>query len=298
MHAADEKRDPDRDILRILACQIVIPKTPNTSARDAHVDALCTRLVECAHPSAFDLIVLPELTAIEYSDAVFANIDELAEPIDGPSFQRFAQLARQTQAHVIFGFARKTSDKPMICQAVISPNGELVGYYDKLHLAQFGASAEAAAFQAGNHIFTFDVKGLKIAPMICYDIRFASLSARMADDGVDIVLQCSAYARDLSFHSWHPFVVTRAMENGLAWLGLNRAGEDWGGSIWCPGFADSALTETVFGLDEEFLDISLPLDFRNSNAAKIPILEDRRNDYANLAHHGKNSDPPDNGTGS
>lgn len=276
------KKGPEMSELRLLACQTAIPLTPDSTARDAHVAALCSRISAATEPGTLDLIVLPELSTIEYSDEAFTRIDGLAEPLIGPSYQRFAALAQNTNATVVYGFPRKTDTGTVICQAAVAPDGILLGHYDKLHLAQFGASAEAAAFRPGNHIFMFNIKGLKVALAICYDIRFLDLARRLAADRVDLVLQCSAYARDLSFHSWRSFVVTRAMENGFAWLGLNRAGVGWGGSIWCPGFADSVHPEQVFGSDEEFRPLNLPTDFRTRNAEKLPFLVDKRNDYAKL----------------
>lgn len=269
--------------LRLLACQIAIPSTPDEAARDQHLTALCQRLEAATQPGAQDVIVLPELASMEYSDAAFTRLDALAEPLDGPSFRAFSALAQKLRSTVVYGFARKNNGQVTICQAAVGPDGILLGHYDKLHLAQFGASGEAAAFAPGSHLFSFTVKGLRLAPLICYDIRFADLARRLADEGVDVVLQCSAYARDLSFHSWRPFVVTRSMENGIAWLGLNRAGPDWGGSIWCPGHADSDAPEQVFGIDETFQMLTLPLDFRARIAQRLPFLKDRRPDYPALA---------------
>ncbi len=259
-----------------------MPITPDAEARNAHVAALCKRLENAAIGQDLDLIVLPELSSMEYSDLAFTRLNALAEPGDGPTFQCFSALAQKLGTAIVFGFARQSERGTTICQAAIAPSGDLLGHYDKLHLAQFGASAEAGAFNAGDHLFCFSVKGLKIAPLICYDIRFPDLAARLAGEGVDVVMQCSAYARDLSFHSWRHFVVSRAMENGMAWLGLNRAGPDWGGSIWCPGYADGDDPEVVFGADEEFRRISLPLDFRRHVAERLPFLKDRRDDYNTL----------------
>lgn len=272
-----EQSKPDE--LGLLACQPVIPATPDAAARDAHLATLCARIRAATEPGTQDIVVLPELASMEYSDEAFTRLDVLSEPLDGPSFQAFSKLARALGCPVVYGFARQTDEGVTICQAVVGAGGNLLGHYDKLHLAQFGASAEAAAFTPGDHLFSFSVKGLRLALLICYDIRFADLAQRLAAEGVDVVLQCSAYARDLSFHSWRPFVVTRAMENGMAWLGLNRAGPGWGGSIWCPGHADSNHPEQVFAADEEFRLLSLPTDFRDGIARKLPFLKDRRNDY-------------------
>ncbi|MDQ2091230.1 carbon-nitrogen hydrolase family protein [Marimonas arenosa] len=272
--------------LTLLACQIDVPETPDAAARDSHLRSVVARIRAVAEPGQYDLIVLPELSAIEYSEAAFARLDLLAEPLEGPSFMVFAELAQAVRATVVYGFARRDeAGRHFICQAAVGPDGVLLGFYDKLHLAQFGDSAEAGAFRAGDHLFQFEICGLRIAPLICYDIRFPELTARLAADGVDLVLQCSAYAHDLSFHSWRPFVVTRAMEQGLAWLGLNRAGDGWGGSIWCPGYADAAAPEQVFGPKECFVPLQLPRDFRRGNAERLPFDRDRRGDYAGLPVH-------------
>lgn len=270
--------------LSLLACQIAVPPTPDGAARDAHLAALADRIRSVATPGTHDLIVLPELSAIEYSEAAFARLDDLAEPLDGASFRVFSRLARELGSTVVYGFARRGEDgRDFICQAAVGPDGALLGYFDKLHLAQFGASAEAGAFHPGDHLFIFGLKGVRIAPVICYDIRFPGLAGRLAAEGVDLVLQCSAYARDLSFHSWRPFVVTRAMEHGFAWLGLNRAGDDWGGSIWCPGFADGDSPEKVLGTADCFETLSLSPGFRRENAARLPIGRDQRGDYDQLS---------------
>ncbi|MEP1208896.1 MAG: carbon-nitrogen hydrolase family protein [Rhizobiaceae bacterium] len=269
--------------LCLLACQVAIPRTRIAAERDNHLANLSHRIRAASKPGQHDLIVLPELSSIEYSDEAFVLIDQLAEPLDGPSFETISALARELKSTVVFGFPRSDAPgRPKICQAAIGLDGNLIGHYDKLHLAQFGDSAESAAFAAGDHLFTFTVAGVKIALSICYDIRFPELTKKLADQGVDVVLQCSAYARDLSFHSWRSFVVTRAMEYGFAWLGLNRAGDHWGGSIWCPGFADSETPELIFGTGEIFENLTLPGDFRATNSARLPINRDRRTDYQQL----------------
>ena len=57
--------------LRLVACQIAIPPTRDAAARDAHLDRVRRLIAQSAAPGAQDVIVLPELSAIEYSDAAF-----------------------------------------------------------------------------------------------------------------------------------------------------------------------------------------------------------------------------------
>lgn len=281
--------------LRLVACQIAIPPTRDAAARDAHLDRVRRLIAQSAAPGAQDVIVLPELSAIEYSDAAFDCLDRLEEPLDGPSFRCFAELARRLDTAIVYGFPRRGDRGRHICQAAVGPDGALLGWYDKLHIAQFGASTEAAHFQPGDKLFAFDIAGFRLAPLICYDIRFADLATRLAAAGVDVVLQSGAYYRDISFHSWRPFVVTRAMEQGLAWLGLNRAGPDWGGSIWCPGYADAETPEQVLGVEEALWRLELPRDFRARAAERLPFLRDRRDDYPRLPIQTASSSEPTDG---
>ena len=269
-------------VLRILACQITIPETRTRVARDRHLADLASRLRSRLKPGEFDLIVLPELSSIEYSDAAFGCLDELEESLDGPSFETFSAIACDLGVAIAFGFPRRGSSGRHICQAVIGSDGRLLGHYDKLHAAEFGASSETAHFRPGDHLFAFDLKGLRIAPVICYDIRFDGLFARLAREGVDLVLHCGAYFRDPSFHSWPHFVVTRAIEHNLLWLSLNRAGSDWGGSIWCPAHADSEQPEVRLGTDEIFWHLHARKSDRLAASGKIPIGRDRRRDYDDL----------------
>ncbi|MEM7178263.1 MAG: carbon-nitrogen hydrolase family protein, partial [Pseudomonadota bacterium] len=216
--------------LRLLACQIEIPETRSAAARDKHLDQLEQKILAHAAPEQYDLIVLPELSSIEYSEAAFKALDQLEEPLAGPSYDMVSDLARRLKSVISFGFPHRGARGRHISQGIMGPDGGLIGRYDKIHIAQFGASAEAPYFSAGESLLTVDVAGFRIAPLICYDIRFPGLTERLRKADVDLVIQSGAYGRDFSYSSWHAFARVRAIENQIAWLGLNRAGAFWGGS--------------------------------------------------------------------
>jgi nitrilase len=259
--------------LTVLACQVSVPPVQTPSDRDAHVRALCDRIRQYLDGTdTVDLIVLPELCTMEYSAGAFSHLDSLAEPIDGPSTQAFSQLAQESGA-MVRGFA--------ISQLIIDGAGQMVECYDKMHLCHYGASTEKDYFQAGERIVFVDLKGWRIAPIICYDIRIPELSRALAVDyDVNLLLHCGAYFRDESFSSWHSFVITRAMENQVYFLSLNRAGADYGGSIFCPPWMDDDQPVQYFEThDEDFrhleLDPALLLDVRS----RYTFLKDRHLAY-------------------
>lgn len=268
--------------LHLLACQIEIPRIRDAAARDAHLARTAEKIRQAIGLVPPDLVVLPELSAMEYSDDAFACLEALEEPLHGPSFETYSALARTIGAGIVYGFALRDGDARYICQAVVDSKGELVGHFEKLHIANYGDSAEAAHFSPGHRLFVFELRGLRIAPVICYDIRFPELTSRLVDLDVDVVLQCSAYATDLSFYSWRHFVVTRAMEAQVAWLGLNRAGDGWGGSVFSAPFVDASAPEQQLGKEERFWPIEIPSDQRARVRAITPYHADRRHDYAAL----------------
>ncbi|TMV41174.1 carbon-nitrogen hydrolase family protein, partial [Thioclava sp. BHET1] len=169
----------------------------SVEARDRHLArtaaAVSEQLAKADAP--IDLVVLPELSSIEYSRPAFDMLDVLAEPLDGPSFRTWSAVARRFEVSIAFGVPVRAGDSLRITQIVVGPDGERRGAYGKIHTAQFGASMENEYFVRGETIFVFEVAGIKVAPIICYDIRIPELSRTLCVDlGVDLILHCGAYA--------------------------------------------------------------------------------------------------------
>ena len=273
-----KKNDP----LQVLACQIDIPTMTCVAERDAHLERSAALVRASLTDAPVDLVVLPELSSLDYSRAAFENLGELAEPLEGASFQTWRLVAQAHQCHVAYGFARSDGARRFITIAVVGPDGTLLGYYDKIHLAQFGASMEKEYFSRGDKVFTFEINGFRISPIICYDIRIPELSrVLVVEHGVDLILHCGAYYRDASFATWHAFATTRAIENQVYFLSLNRAGEQYGQSLFCLPWMDEATRAESFAPHDE--DIRrLRLDRATIDDARMSysFLKDRRADYS------------------
>ena len=276
-----ENKHCDGADLTILACQIAVAETNTTAARDSHLKNTAAKIIEAAKPGNMQLIVLPELASIDYSRASFEQLSVLAEPLEGPSTECWREVATQCNTHIVYSFPRTDTHGYTICVAVVDPSGKLTGHYDKMHLAQYGASMEKDYFQRGNHIFTFDINGIRLAPIICYDIRFPELCRCLATEHeVNVILHCGAYYRDESFHTWHDFARTRAVENQLYFLSLNRAGTNYGQSLFCPPWIDNTVTPVEFALhDEEFKIIHINRHAIDFAREKYSFLHDRLNHY-------------------
>ncbi len=265
--------------VRVLACQVSVPATPDRDARDAHVARLDRLLREALRETPADLVVLPELSSIDYSRAAFDALGSLAEPLHGPSGEVFSRLARDTATPVFYGIPRRDRERVLITQVAVGADGNYLGHFDKLHMAHFGASPEKDYFDRGDHLLVLDVAGIRIAPLICYDIRFPELARTLClRHGAELLLHCSAYAKDESYYSWHPFVIARALENQVHVLSLNRAGGRFGRSIFCPPWVDDSESETVFPESESLRIVEVDLDRARAVRDRYTLLKDRLGD--------------------
>lgn len=273
-----------QDTLTLLACQIEIPHTDNAAARDKHLANTAAKIRNHLKTRKADLIALPELSSIDYSRMAFDHLDEIAEPLDGVSFQTWRSIAIEFGVYVSYGFARQDTTGPYISIAVVNPQGILAGFYDKLHLCHYGASMEKEYFNRGNHIFTFKVGNFTIAPIICYDIRIPELSRALTlKHGVDLILHCGAYYRDESFETWHSFTTARAMENQIFLLSLNRAGKNWGNSAFCRPWIDKNNPPVQFAqTDEDFRYLTIEKQELHRVREEYTFLKDRLADYNTL----------------
>lgn len=121
--------------------------------------------------------------------------------------------------------------------------------------------------------------------VICYDFRFGAYLDRLVrDHHIDVILHPVAFSRDETFASWHPFAVTRAMENQVFYLSLNRAGPDYGESIACKPWNDGtgAQCPQVFGDDEDFRVVEVTHREIEASRKQFPLRRDRLSNYRDL----------------
>jgi N-carbamoylputrescine amidase len=150
------------------------------------------RAVEEAAGLGADVVVLPELASSGYV------LDEtmlrpLAESVTdpGPALTAWADVARRTGSTVVGGFPELADDGRLFnSAAVFSPEGDLLGTYRKLHLF----AGEVGVFAAGDTgLPVFEVGGLRLGVLICFDLRFPEAMRILAVRGVDVVAVPTAW---------------------------------------------------------------------------------------------------------
>lgn len=189
-----------------------------------HFDQLVDRISE---PT--DLILLPETFNTGFS----INPATCAEHIDGPSMQFLRIKAAEKNAVIMTTLLICERDKCYNRLVCVYPDGHFETY-NKRHL--FRLSEEYKIFKGGNQKLIMEVKGWKILPLICYDLRFPVWSKNTWIDGQYAydTMVCLANWPASRAHVWKTLLMARAIENQAYVAGVNRIGYD-GHGTWHSG---------------------------------------------------------------
>ncbi|GAB4380155.1 MAG: amidohydrolase [Salibacteraceae bacterium] len=190
------------------------------------------QLLDESSPST-DLILLPEMFPTGFT----MNNTELAELPGGESFKWMVRMAKK-HAAVIAGSVitrvPNTGGSDLYYNRLywVNPDGTY-HTYDKRHLFSF--AGENNHYSAGNERLIATVKGWKVCPLICYDLRFPVWSRNASLDGEPIdfeydVLCYVANWPEARQRAWVTLLEARAHENQCYVAGVNRSGVD-GNSI-------------------------------------------------------------------
>jgi predicted amidohydrolase len=197
------------------------------SPRPREVEANLERLVALvSEHAAGGLLVAPELYLSGYE---LSDVEAVAVDLDGPEMERLRRSAGLANLAVIVGLAEHTAGGVSNSAVCIDASGELVGVYRKTHL--FGA--ESDAYVSGDRLAVFPLGGRSVGLMICFDLEFPEVARTLAAQGADMLVTVSANSPP--FELDHDlFARTRALENGLPHVYVNRVGEE-DGLTFCGG---------------------------------------------------------------
>ena len=196
-------------------------------------------------PGNTELVVLPEMFSTGFS----MRPEAFAERMDGPTLAWMRSVAARKR--IILTGSVIIEDEGNYFNRLIwmLPNGEY-GFYDKRH--RFAYAGEDKQYTAGDRRLVTSVKGWKILPLVCYDLRFPVWSRQTpaprrqdasgqtpqpAPDApsleYDILIYVANWPQRRSL-AWKTLLQARAIENQSYVVGLNRVGDD-GNNIYHSG---------------------------------------------------------------
>ncbi|MFO7930325.1 MAG: carbon-nitrogen family hydrolase [Desulfosalsimonas sp.] len=193
--------------------------------KDAAIQKAVKRIRECR---GVDLVILPELWNIGFMS--FDSYYEQAETETGPTLSAMQSTAKEMNCYLHTGsFVLKEGDAYYNASYLLSPEGEILGSYRKIHLFAFN-SQESRLLTPGSRVSVVQTPLANFGLATCFDLRFPELFRRMVDQGAEIFLVCSAWPYPRLEH-WIIFNRARAIENQSVLISANAVGPNHGATL-------------------------------------------------------------------
>lgn len=220
-----------------------------------------------------DIIVLPELASTGYAFPNRSDAFQCAESVDNSSYIRFlTSQAASLHCFIVSGFNERDENNLYNSAILVGPSG-LIGKYRKIHLFW----NESDIFEPGDlGLPVFEVAGLKLGLLVCFDWMFPEVWRILALKDVDLV----AHPSNLVLPFCQQAVAVHALCNRFYIATANRIGSE--GSLHFTGGSVlvSPLGETIIRgpAEEPFvgshtIDLSLS---RNKNITPRNTLKESR----------------------
>lgn len=195
--------------MRIALCQ----RTTYTENKEKNIRETKEMLDRAMHSlKDVDLVMFPECN---YGDVTSSqSAVSYAEPMDGAYMTLMGELAASYQVNLIPGsFPEKAENgKCYNTMPFLNRQGEVLGQYRKVHLADSSGSKESDLLEPGNQLKLVDTEFGKIGLMVCYDMRFPEVSRSLALAGADLIcsVACWPAGRVLPPRTGHWDTLTKA----------------------------------------------------------------------------------------
>lgn len=150
-------------------------KTPAENCR------LFEPLIARAAQERADLVVLPE-TLTYYG--LGKRMDEVAEPVPGPSTDYFGGLAKRHNLYIVAGLVERSGHLCYNVAVLLGPDGKVAGKYRKVCLPR---SEITAGLAPGNEYPVFETRFGRLGMMVCYDGFFPEVARELANRGAEVI---------------------------------------------------------------------------------------------------------------
>lgn len=243
-------------------------------------------LVREAAAKGAQFVLTPEGTNILLRDRarLFA---EMKTPQDDPVVQRLTALAAELKIWLLIGSAlvRRPDGGAANRALLISPEGETVAAYDKVHMFDVDLPTgerhrESEAYVAGDQAVVASTPFSPVGLSICYDVRFAYLYRALAKAGAGIIAVPAAFTRPTGEAHWEVLLRARAIETGAFVLAPAQGGEhEDGRATWGHSVVINPWGEVIARADDDAIGLvlaDLDLDEVDRARAAIPALKNER----------------------
>ncbi|MGH8889399.1 MAG: carbon-nitrogen family hydrolase [Acidothermaceae bacterium] len=256
--------------MRIAAIQLRVDDSEPQAERISRVGAMVRE------QRGVDLVVLPEL----WVPGAFAyhGFESSAAALPGAAVTVIADAAREIDTYVLAGtFIERAGSVLHNTAVLLSPNGEIVHTYRKIHLFGFD-KGEATVLGAGDDWSVGSLPGGPVLGMTtCYDLRFPELYRLFVDQGAELFVVPTGWPAARLEH-WRVLTRARAIENQVFFVGCNQVGNQEGVELAGHSVVIDPWGEVLAeaGTDEEVLTVDIDLALVAKTRSEFPVLRDRK----------------------
>jgi predicted amidohydrolase len=227
------------------------------------------RLLARAKAGGATLAVLPEMFSTGFS----MDAARIAQPPGGASETFLREQARELGLWILASVPEQGEPSPRNMAMLVPPEGAVVKYA-KIH--PFSYAGEDRVYTAGDRVVTAEVDGVRVTPLVCYDLRFPEPFRAAAED-TDLFVVVANWPDQRREH-WRTLLRARAIENQAYVVGVNRAGEGDRLRYVGDSAAIAPLGETLAeaGPGEQVLFADVDPAVVAKLRARFPALKDRR----------------------
>ncbi|AOX20981.1 deaminated glutathione amidase [Kozakia baliensis] len=233
----------------------------------------CLDYITQAKAGGADLLVLPEgILANDINNPEI--LLQTAQPLDGPFMEG---LRKAAEGIVVIGCVNVPDGEGKFFNTlVVLREGQIALQYRKIHLYDAFTMQESKRTVAGSEPPpVFDVAGMKVGVMTCYDIRFPEIARYLALAGAEIIVVPAAWVRGpAKERHWEIMATARAIENTCYVVAVGECGQrNIGASM-----VIDPLGVVTLGLGEEpSLGFTTLDPARIAHARRVlPVLQNRR----------------------
>lgn len=244
--------------------------------------------LESAAANGAELVVYPELAFTPFYPQHKAgpNVLAFAEPIPGPTTQRFSELARQLEVVVVLNLFERDGAKAYDTSPVIDADGSLAGKVRMIHITDYEGFYEQGYYEPGDTgAPVFDTAVGRIGVAICYDRHYPEYMRALGLQGAELVVVPQAG----SIGEWpgglfEAELMVASFQNGYFTALANRVGEEevltFAGESFVTSPAGRIVAQAPSGLDAIlYADIDLS-ECAISHARQLFMKHRREEVYA------------------
>ena len=271
----------------------------NTSDREDNISRLENSIRQLKEQGA-QLVVMQELhNSLYFCQVENVNNFDLAEPIPGPSTERFGKLAKELGIVIVTSLFEKRAPGLYHNTAVVIENdGTIAGKYRKMHIPDDPAYYEKFYFTPGDIGFEpIKTSVGTLGVLVCWDQWYPEAARLMALKGAEMLIYPTAIGyesndtpeeQERQREAWTTVQRGHAVANGIPVIAVNRTGHEAdpsgqtkGISFWGSSFVAGPQGEMIFRAPkDEDASVVLDIDIAHSEQVRRwwPFLRDRRID--------------------